>query len=63
MAPLSPDQIRTRRRIETLIRLMSPALDAILAVGDRVSRIVEPEDVEYYPPQVTRRAEDAPRSR
>jgi hypothetical protein len=63
MAPLSPDQLRTRRRIETLIRLMSPALDVVLAVGDRVSRIVEPEDVEYYPPRVTRRAEDAPRSR
>ena len=54
MAPLSPDQLRTRQRIEGLIRLMTPALDALLAVGDRVSRIVESEDVDYYPPRVRR---------
>jgi hypothetical protein len=60
MPPLSPDQLRTRRRIESLIRLMTPALDAVLAVGDRISRIVEPEDVDYYPPRV-RRDEGPPR--
>jgi hypothetical protein len=54
MAPLSPDQLRTRQRIEGLIRLMTPALDALLAVGDRVSRIAQPEDVDYYPPRVRR---------
>ena len=53
MAPLTPDQLRTRQRIESLIRLASPALDLVLAVGDRVSRIVEPDDVEFYPPRVT----------
>jgi hypothetical protein len=56
MAPLSPDELRTRRRIEGLIRLMTPALDALLAVGDRVSRIVERDDVDYYPPRVRRDA-------
>ena len=61
MPPLSPDQLRTRRRIESLIRLMTPALDALLAVGDRVSRIVEPEDVDYYSPRVRR--DDPPPSR
>jgi hypothetical protein len=60
MAPLSPDELRTRRRIEGLIRLMTPALDALLAVGDRVSRIVERDDVDYYPPRV-RRDESPPR--
>jgi hypothetical protein len=60
MPPLSPDQLRTRRRIESLIRLMTPALDAVLAMGDRISRIVEPEDVDYYPPRV-RRDEGPPR--
>jgi len=30
---------------------MAPALDLLLAVGDRLSRIVEPEDHEYYPPR------------
>ncbi len=54
MTPLTADQLRTRRRIEGLIRLMAPALDAVLLVGERVSRIIEPEDVEYYPPRVNR---------
>ena len=54
MPPLTADQLRTKRRIEGLIRVMAPALDAVLLVGERVSRIVQPEDVEYYPPRVTR---------
>ena len=53
MAQLTPDQLRTRQRVEGLIRLATPALDLVLAVGERVSRIVEPDDVEYYPPRVT----------
>ena len=61
MAPLSAEQLRNRRRIEGVIRLMAPALDLLLAVGDRVSRIVEPDDMEYYPPRVTR-DEPPPRS-
>ena len=59
MAPLTPDQLRTRRRIESLIRLAAPVLDLMLAAGDRVSRIVEREDIEYYPPRVTRRQDTA----
>jgi hypothetical protein len=59
MAQMTPSQLRTRQRVEGLIRLMSPALDVVLAVGERVSRIVEREDVEYYPPRVTH--ESAPR--
>jgi hypothetical protein len=58
--PLTPDQLRTRQRVESLIRLAAPALDMVLAVGDRVSRIVEPTDVEYYPPRMTHE-EPAPR--
>jgi len=54
MAPLTADQLRTRRRVEGVIRLMAPALDLVLAVGERVSRVVEREDSEYYPPRVTR---------
>ena len=63
MATLTPGQLRTRRRIEGVIRLMAPALDVVLAVGDRVSRIVEPEDSDYYPPRVSRRTEPQVRSR
>jgi hypothetical protein len=49
MAELTPSQRRTRDRTERLIGLMAPALDAVLAVGDRISRIVAPEDHEHYP--------------
>jgi hypothetical protein len=53
VAPLSADQLRMRRRIEGAIRLAAPALDLLLAVGDRASRLVSREDVEYYPPRVS----------
>jgi hypothetical protein len=35
--------------VESLIGVMAPALDAVLAVGERISRVVEPEDHGYYP--------------
>ena len=49
MAPLTPSQARTRERVETVIGVMAPALTLLLAAGDRVSRLVQPEDHEYYP--------------
>jgi len=58
---MTPDQLRTRQRIEGLIRLMSPGLDVVLAVGERISRIVEPEDAEYYPPRVTHESPPPPK--
>ncbi len=58
---MTPDQLRTRQRIEGMIRLMSPALDAVLAVGERISRVVEREDVEYYPPRVTHESPPPPK--
>jgi hypothetical protein len=58
---MTPDQLRTRQRVEGLIRLMSPALDVVLAVGERISRIVEPEDGEYYPPRVTHESPPPPK--
>jgi len=51
MAPLTPDQVRRRDQVESLIRLVAPGLNLLLAVGERVSRLVEPEDHEYYPPR------------
>ncbi len=50
MATLTPDQLRTRERFETLISLAAPVLNVVLAAGERLSRLVEPEDPEYYPP-------------
>lgn len=35
--------------METVIGLAAPLLDVVLAVGDRISRIAEPNDYEYYP--------------
>jgi hypothetical protein len=62
MAVLSPDQLRTRRRIESLIRVMAPALDVLLAVGDRVSRRASRDDIESYPPRVRREEPPPPSS-
>jgi hypothetical protein len=47
--PLTPEQRRRRDQVETLIRLMAPGLNLVLAAGDRLSRIVAPNDDEYYP--------------
>ncbi len=32
-----------------MIGVAAPFLDLLLAVGDRISRIAEPQDYEYYP--------------
>jgi hypothetical protein len=62
MAPMTAGQLRTRRRVEGVIRLMSPMLDVLLAVVERVSKVVEPEDSDYYPPRVTRPSERPPKT-
>jgi hypothetical protein len=49
VADLTPTQIVWRERVEGLIGLAAPALDLLLAVGDRISRVAEPTDHEYYP--------------
>jgi hypothetical protein len=62
MPPLTPDQRRTRDRVEGLIRLAAPALNLVLAAGERLSRIVEPDDPEYYPPRATSDEPPPPRT-
>ena len=47
--PLTPEQRRRRDQVETLIRLMAPGLNLVLAAGERLSRVVAPQDDEYYP--------------
>jgi hypothetical protein len=44
----TPEQVRLRERFEGLIGALEPALDLVLAAGDRISRIAGPED-DYYP--------------
>ena len=63
MPPLTPDQARRRARVESVIRLAAPVLDLVLAAGDRLSRIVEREDHEYYPPRRTEQPDDRERPR
>lgn len=53
MARLTPDQLRRRDQFEAVIRIFEPALNLVLRVGDRVARIVEPEDRDYFPPRST----------
>ena len=42
--PATPEQLRIRARFESVIGLAAPFLDLLLATGDRVSRIVGPDD-------------------
>ncbi|MHB8692977.1 MAG: hypothetical protein ACYDHH_17205 [Solirubrobacteraceae bacterium] len=58
MAPHNP---ALRGRIETALRLVSPVLDLVLAVGERVSRVIEPDDPTYVPVRMRRDGESAPR--
>jgi hypothetical protein len=51
VAPPTPEQLRRREQVESLIRIMAPALNVVLAVGERISKLAGPEDVEYYPPR------------
>ena len=60
MADLTPGQQRTRRRVETVIGLAAPVLDLVLAVGDRISRVAEPNDYEYYPVRAGELREELP---
>ncbi len=46
---LTPEQARLQGRVEGLIALAAPLLDLVLSVGDRISRIAEPAEAEYYP--------------
>ncbi len=55
---MAPEQLRRREQVESLIRFAAPALNLLLAAGESISRLVEREDVEYYPPRVS--AEEAP---
>jgi hypothetical protein len=49
------------RRIERVIGALAPVLDLMLAVGVRISRVLEPDDPYYAPPRMQRVGESAPR--
>lgn len=49
METLDSGQKKTRDRFDSMISLVSPALDLVLNVGERISRVAESVDHEYYP--------------
>jgi len=60
MGALTTNQRRRRADVERLIRLAEPALNLVLAVGERVSRLIEPVDHDYYPPRPSELSPAAP---
>jgi hypothetical protein len=56
MAIRTPGQLANQRRVEALIRLAAPALDLVLAAGDRVSRIAGRNQIDPEPARPTLRA-------
>ena len=60
--PSTPQQLRTRARFESVIGLAAPALDLMLVVGERVSRIVGPDD-DYIPIRAASDRFELPRRR
>jgi len=46
--------------METVIGLAAPFLDLVLAAGDRISRVAEPNDYEYYPVRAGELREELP---
>jgi hypothetical protein len=50
VAQLSPSQQIWRGRIEAGLRVVAPALDLVLAAGDRISRTVDREEPELLMP-------------
>jgi hypothetical protein len=50
---VTAEQRRRRDQVESVIRVMAPALNLVLAAGERLAKLVEREDTEYYPPRPT----------
>jgi hypothetical protein len=48
--PPTPTQLAWRGRIEAVLRIAAPALDLVLAAGDRLSRVVERDELDAPPP-------------
>jgi hypothetical protein len=57
----STPNLRLQKRVETAIRVLEPALNILLAVGERVSRLLTAADPEYVPARMPPEGESAPR--
>jgi hypothetical protein len=60
MAASAPN-VRLRQRVELVIRVLAPALDLLLLLGDRVSRVLDRDDPDYVPARMPFEGESAPR--
>jgi hypothetical protein len=57
----STPNVRLQRRVETLIRVLEPPLNLLLAVGERVARVLTPADPDYVTARMPLEGEAAPR--
>jgi hypothetical protein len=55
VAHRTPRQRANRRRVEAVIGLAAPLLDAVLFTGERVARVAGRNDVDPEPPRLGRR--------
>jgi hypothetical protein len=55
VAHRTPGQLANRRRVETAIGFLSPALDILLFAGEQVSRVAGRNDPDPEPPRLDRR--------
>ncbi len=60
MAHRTPRQIANRRRVEGLIGLAAPLLDAVLFAGERLSRVAGRGDADPEPPRLGSRPARTP---
>jgi hypothetical protein len=60
VAQRTPSQLVLRRRVESLIGLVAPALDLLLFAGDRASRIAGRNEVDPEPARLGRRRDRTP---
>jgi hypothetical protein len=60
--PPTPQQVLRQERVEGLIAIAAPFLDLMLSAGERISKVVGPED-EYYPIRSAGEAFSLPGSR
>jgi hypothetical protein len=58
---MTPAQRAWRGRIEAVLRVTAPALDLLLAAGDRLSRAVERDDLDWVPPRKALAPSETPR--
>jgi hypothetical protein len=54
-------RLKWQGRLEAALRVVGPVLDLVLAVGDRISRVLERDDPEYVPARMQGAGESAPR--